>query len=126
MIPAMLAAVLFSIIALMTALAVLGLPLGEFTMGGQHRVLPAKFRIMGAFSFVVQIFIIIILLQAGGFMGLWFSLNVTKIICFIFAVYLSLNTLMNAVSKSKKEKYVMTPLSAVTSICFWITALSIL
>jgi hypothetical protein len=125
MIPAMIAAILFSIVALMTALAVLGLPLGEFTMGGQHKVLPAKFRFIGAFSFVVQIFIIVILLQAGGFIGLWFSLKVMKIICFIFAAYLSLNTLMNAASKSKKEKYVMTPLSAVTAICFWITAFTI-
>ena len=38
-------------------------------------------------------------------------------------IYLSLNTVMNFFSKSKKEKYIMTPLSFVTSMCFWITAL---
>jgi len=41
----------------------------------------------------------------------------------VMAVYLSLNTIMNFVSKSKKEKYIMTPLSFVTAICFWITVL---
>ena len=35
----------------------------------------------------------------------------------------NVNTIMNFISKSKKEKYVMTPLSFVAAICFWITAL---
>lgn len=39
-----------------------------------------------------------------------------------FAAYLSLNTIMNMISKSRKEKYVMTPLSLIAGICFWITA----
>ena len=34
-----------------------------------------------------------------------------------------LNTVINFISKSKKEKYIMTPLSFATAICFWITAL---
>jgi len=33
-----------------------------------------------------------------------------------------LNTIMNMISKSRKEKYVMTPLSFIAGICFWITA----
>lgn len=59
----------------------------------------------------------------GGFLPLWFSEKTTKIICIVMAVYLSLNMVMNLVSKSKKEKYIMTPLSFVAAICFWITAL---
>jgi len=31
---------------------------------------------------------------------------------------------MNAVSKSRKEKIVMTPLSLVTAVCFWVTAIN--
>ena len=54
---------------------------------------------------------------------LWFSEKVTKIICIVMAVYLSLNTVMNFVSKSKKEKCIMTPLSFVAAVYFWITAL---
>ena len=34
-----------------------------------------------------------------------------------------LNAVINFISKSKKEKYIMTPLSFATAICFWITAL---
>ena len=117
-----LGAVLFGVIAIMTVLVACGLPLGEFTMGGQHKILPKKFRIVAVISFAIQVFAMIIVLQAGGFIPLWLSFKATKYICFFFAVYLSLNTIMNMISKSRKEKYVMTPLSLIAGICFWITA----
>ena len=117
-----LGAVLFGVIAIMTVLVACGLPLGEFTMGGQHKISPKKFRIVAVISFAVQIFAMIIVLQAGGFISLWLSFKATKYVCFFFAVYLSLNTIMNMISKSRKEKYVMTPLSLIAGICFWITA----
>jgi len=117
-----LGAVLFGIIATMTVLVACGLPLGEFTMGGQHKILPKKFRVMAVISVAIQIFAMIIILQAGGFIPLWLSFGATKYICFFFATYLSLNTIMNMISKSRKERYVMTPLSLIATICFWITA----
>ena len=117
-----LGAVLFGVIAIMTVLVACGLPLGEFTMGGQHKILPKKFRVVAAISVAIQIFSMIIILQAGGFISLWLSFKLTIYICFFFAVYLSLNTIINMISKSRKEKYVMTPLSLIAGICFWITA----
>ena len=117
-----LGAVLFGIITIMTVIVACGLPLGEFTMGGQHKILPKKFRVMAAISVAIQIFAMIIILQAGGFIPLWLSFKVTKYICFFFAAYLSLNTIMNMLSKSRKEKYVMTPFSLIAGICFWVTA----
>ena len=117
-----LGAVLFGAIATMTVLVACGLPLGEFTMGGQHKILPKKLRVMAVISVAIQIFAMIIILQAGGFISLWLSFKVTKYICFFFAAYLSLNTIMNMISKSRKEKYIMTPLSLIAGICFWITA----
>ena len=120
-----LGAVLFGVIATMTVLVACGLPLGEFTMGGQHKILPKKLRVVAVISVVIQIFAMIIILQAGGFISLWLSFKVTKYICFFFAAYLSLNIIMNMISKSRKEKYVMTPLSVIVGICFWITAFQI-
>ncbi|KJU97338.1 hypothetical protein [Streptococcus gordonii] len=117
-----LGALLFGVIAIMTVLVACGLPLGEYTMGGQHKILPKKFRIAVVISVAIQIFAMIIILQAGGLLPLWLSFKVTKYICFFFATYLSLNTIMNMISKSKKEKYVMTPISLIAGICFWITA----
>ena len=117
-----LGAVLFGVIVTMTVLVACGLPLGEFTMGGQHKILPKKFRVVAVILAAIQVFAMIIILQAGGFISLWLSFKLTKYICFFFAIYLSLNTIMNMISKSRKEKYVMTPLSFIAGICFWITA----
>lgn len=119
---AMLGAVIFGVIATMTVLVACGLPFGEFTMGGQHKILPKNLRVAAVISVAIQFFAMIIILQAGGFIPLWFSFKVTKYICFFFATYLSLNTIMNMISKSRKERFVMTPLSLIAGICFWITA----
>ena len=113
----------FSIVIILTILIICGLPLGELTMGGQYKVFPLKLRIVLVTQLILQVFFVLIILQMGEFIPLWFSYNVTKIIGIVMAIYLSLNAVMNLISKSKKEKYIMTPLSFVTAICFWITAL---
>ncbi|MDO5343310.1 MAG: hypothetical protein Q4F02_00125 [Candidatus Saccharibacteria bacterium] len=118
---AIIGAATFSLLIVLSILIICGLPLGELTMGGQHKVFPGKLRIILAIQLILQVFFVIIILQMGGFMPLWFSAGVTKIIGMVMAAYLSLNTLMNVVSKSKKEKYIMTPLSFITAVCFWVT-----
>ena len=113
----------FSIVIILSILIICGLPLGELTMGGQYKVFPPKLKIVLVIQLILQLFFVIILLQMGEFIPLWFSYTVTKIIGIVMTIYLSINTVMNLISKSKKEKYIMTPLSFVTAICFWITAL---
>lgn len=121
---AIIGAFLFAIVSIMTILVACGFPLGEFTMGGRYKILPKNLRFMAIISFVIQVFAIFIILQTGGILPFFFSEKITKYICIFFAVYLSLNTVMNALSNSKKEKYFVTPLSIVAAICFWITGLS--
>ena len=120
---AIIGAIIFIFIALFTLFVMMGLPLGEFTMGGQTKVLPKDKRYMAFVSLLIQVFAAIVILQAGGHIILWFSYKLTKYICFFFAIYLILNTIMNYMSKSKKEKYVMMPLSLVAAICYWIVAI---
>ena len=111
------------IVIILSVLLICGLPLGELTMGGQYKVYPGKLRIVLVVQLILQVFFVITILQAGGFMPLWFSYKSTKIVCIVMAVYLSLNVVLNFISKSKKEKYIITQLSFATAICFWITAL---
>lgn len=113
----------FSILIILSILIICGLPLGELTMGGQNKVLQKKLRIVLFAQIILQVFFMLIILQMGEFIPLWFSYNATKIIAIVMAIYLSINTVMNFISKSKKEKYIMTPLSLVTAICFWIVVL---
>ena len=120
---AIIGAVAFSIVIILSILIICGLPLGELTMGGQYKVFPKKFRIVLVSQLLLQIFFVIIILQKGNIIPMWFSYNTTKIISIIMALYLTMNTIMNMFSKSKKEKFIMTPLSLIATICFWIVAL---
>ena len=120
---AILGAALLFIAAVLEVLLVAGLPLGEFTMGGRYKVLPPMMRGAAVFSLLTQVFAAIILLQAAGFIGMWFSFGVTRIICYVFGGFFVVNTIMNFFSTSKKEKLVMTPLAAIEAICFIVTAI---
>lgn len=115
-------ALLLLAVAIMEVLLIIGLPLGEFTMGGRHKVLPPMYRIFAASSIILQFFGAAMLLQGGGLMNMWFAGKVIKIICFVFAGFFAVNTIMNIISPSKKEKYVMTPLAAIEAFCFAVTA----
>ena len=116
-------AALLLIVAVMEVLLIIGLPLGEFTMGGRYKVLPPLFRVFAASSIFLQLFGAAMILQGGGILKCWFSEKTTMIICLIFAGFFAINTFMNLISQSKKEKYVMTPLAAIEAICFALTAL---
>ena len=116
------AALLF-VAAVFEVLLIFGLPLGEFTMGGRYKILPPAMRGAAFFSLLTQIFAGLILLQGAGLMSMWFPLNVTRIICYVFAGFFMINTVMNFFSTSKKEKYAMTPLALIEAICFFVTAI---
>ena len=117
-------AIAFGIVAVLTLLVIMGFPLGEYTMGGQHKILPEKLKYAGALALLIQIAAIIIILQVGNIIEFGIPSGAARIACFLFAAYLSINTLMNLSSKSKKERYVMTPLAFIASVCFWITAIN--
>ncbi|MDT2388734.1 hypothetical protein P7D58_06925 [Enterococcus avium] len=114
-------AMIFGLIALLTLLVTLGLPLGEFTMGGKHKVLPIEMRFASGSAFVFQLIAIVCVLYVGEIISLNIPFSVARGICIFFGFYLLLNTGMNLMSFSKKEKYVMTPLALIGSICFFIT-----
>ena len=122
---ALLGTVLLLIVAVMEILLIAGLPLGEFTMGGRYKVLPPALRIAAASSILLQIFGVLMLLQGGGYMNMWFGESPTRIICYVFGGFFAVNTIMNLISPSKKEKFVMTPLAALEAVCFFVTAIMI-
>ena len=121
MISSLIGACAFSVVIILSFLIILGLPLGELTMGGRYKVFPKKLRIVLVSQLLLQVFFVIVILQMGGYLPLWFSHKTTRIILIVMAVYLSLNVLMNLASKSRKERLIMTPLSLIAAVCFWIT-----
>ena len=118
-------ALLLAVVIILSILLLCGLPLGELTMGGRYKVWPRKLRPVAASQLAVQVFALYILLAASGNLPCFISESVTKIICFVFAAFFLGNTVMNFFSTSKKEKCVMTPMSAVSSICFLLAGLGV-
>lgn len=121
MVSSLIGACAFSVVIILSFLIILGLPLGDLTMGGRYKVFPKKLRIVLVSQLLLQVFFVIVILQMGGYLPLWFSHKTTRIILIVMAVYLSLNVLMNLASKSRKERLIMTPLSLIAAVCFWIT-----
>lgn len=117
-------AVSFSVVILVSILILFGFPLGELTMGGKYQVIPKPLRVFVLVQLIVQLCFVVVILQMGGFIPLWFSKDITKIIGIVMSVYLTLNVILNLISGSKKEKYVMTPISIIAASCFWITAIN--
>ncbi|MDT2522476.1 hypothetical protein [Enterococcus raffinosus] len=114
-------ALIFGMIAVLTLLVTLGLPLGEFTMGGKYKFLPDKMRFVSDSAFVLQLIAALSVLYVGEIISLNIPFSLARGICIFFGFYLLLNTGMNLMSFSKKEKYVMTPLALIGSICFFAT-----
>lgn len=105
-------------VIILSILLICGFPLGELTMGGKYKIWPKELRMIAIGQLLLQLFALYILLSAGAVIPLLFTRKMTKIICFVFAVFFVSNTFMNFVSKSKKEKCIMTPMAAIEAICF--------
>ena len=69
---AIIGAITFSVVIILSVLIICGLPLGELTMGGQYKVFPKKLRLVLVTQLIFQIFFVIVILQMGGFFPLWF------------------------------------------------------
>ncbi|WP_214484824.1 hypothetical protein [Bacillus sp. SM2101] len=115
--------ILFVSIAVFQVLLAIGLPLGEFAMGGFYKILPKKLRIVSAINAVILLFMGIVFLQHTDLLNI-FNFLPTNILVWVITVYLGLNTIGNLISRSKKERYVMTPLSSIAFILCLMVSLS--
>jgi hypothetical protein len=101
-------------IAVFQILLFLGYPLAEYSWGGKYEgVLPRKLRMMSLFSALVLLLFGFILLIHTQILHIAFQIP-THIFVLIITIFMGLNTLGNLASKSKKEKFVMTPLAGLT------------
>ncbi|MGG3574212.1 hypothetical protein ABES25_04980 [Bacillus gobiensis] len=121
---ASISAVIFLVISMLQTLLALGFPLGEYSWGGFHKgVLPVKLRIASMISAIILLIIgFVFLIHSKIILIEITSLN---LIVWIFTVFLGLNTIGNLVSKSKKEKLIMAPLSCIAFIsCLFVAIFS--
>ncbi len=98
-------------------LLILGYPLGEFAWGGQHKVLPNKFRIASMSSILIYILFLLIFLSKVNVLNIISDLSFINTLFTAMTIYFGLGILLNLVSKSKKERYLMTPVATILFIC---------
>jgi len=111
------------VISVLQLLLAIGLPLGKLAYGGKYERLPTNMRIMSLVAIGIFALGSISVLERAGMITVFNNLILTLVIVWIIAIYLAFNTLLNAISKSKQEKLIMTPLSLILAICCFIVAI---
>lgn len=107
-IAAWLACAMLAVLAVFQAALVAGAPIGHFAWGGQNRVLPRNLRIGSVVSIVLYAGFAAIILQRAGVHAM-LPQPVVDIGIWVIAGYLALGIPLNAISRSKPERFTMTP-----------------
>jgi hypothetical protein len=109
-------------LAVFQLLLVAGRPLGRFAWGGRHEVLPRDLRIGSAVSVVLYVLIALVVLQAADAIAV-FPDDVADVGIWVVTGYLALGVPLNAISRSRPERLVMTPVVLVLALCCLVVAL---
>jgi hypothetical protein len=105
------------------ALLASGKPWGEWAYGGQNEgVLPRELRISSVLAIFVYLFQILHYLGQAQVIGLFFSTSINEVINWVMVAFFALGTLMNGISRSKKERNLWTPILLVSLICSFLVA----
>lgn len=120
---AVLACVIFAGLTIFQALLIAGLPLGHLAWGGQHRVLPAGFRIGSAISIMLYGAFALLMLERAGIIELLPGDAIEGVGLWVLTGYFALGIVMNAISRSKPERYTMTPVALVLTLLCLVLAL---
>lgn len=120
-----LAAVTFCIVIALLAIfqisLIAGAPLGNYAWGGKYKILPLKLRISSVFSILLYALFAVTILGKAGIVT---PISYTNILVWILAGYLTIGIVMNGISRSHKERNIMTPIAAILAVLAIIVALS--
>lgn len=110
-------------LSIFQVLLILGKPLGEYAWGGKDKILPKHLRIASVFSIILYVLFAVFLVSKAGLLELITTQPLLNIGMWVFAGYFMLGIVMNAISRSKKERILMTPIALFLALIFTIVAL---
>lgn len=116
--------VLLGALAVFQIALVFGAPLGHFAWGGADRVLPRGKRIGSAVSIVLYAVFAWVFLMRAGLASPVLPEIVVDIAAWVIVGYFALGIPLNAISRSKPERYTMTPVLIVLLALVLVVALS--
>lgn len=120
---AILACIILGCLAVFQVALVAGAPIGRFAWGGQHDVLPRKLRIGSIVSILLYALFGYTALAQAGLVPVLVNQSFTGVFMWVLTGYFTLGVVMNAISRSKPERYVMTPVALVLAILFLLLSL---
>jgi hypothetical protein len=119
---AVLGILLLAALTVLQVLLVAGAPLGRFAWGGQHAVLPPQLRIGSAVAIVLYVVFAVLVLQGAEVLDV-LPEGLVDVALWVLTGYLALGTAVNAASRSRSERAVMTPVTAVLAVACLVLAL---
>jgi hypothetical protein len=119
---AVLATLVLAGLASLQALVAAGRPYGRLVWGGQHETLPPRLRVGSAMAIVIYAVIAWVLLARAEMFGP--SRPFTGITTWVIFGYFTLGIALNAISRSRAERLVMTPACVALAACSLTVALS--
>jgi hypothetical protein len=122
-IAAILICILFGVLAVFQLALVFGAPIGHFAWGGADRVLPRAKRIGSVVAILVYAMFAWLLLMKAELVSTTLPEVVVDVAAWVITVYFALGVVMNAMSRSKPERYTMTPVAIVLTVLSLIIAL---
>lgn len=103
----------------------IGLPIGEYVLGGKNKIIPKGKRYINViFAFVFLFLGVFYIGKVVSIPTIQFSAIMSKIIMILYSLFLDYAIIGNTFfTKSKKEKIVMIPASVIGFICSFFTLL---
>lgn len=121
-IAALCSTVILGVLAVLQLALAFGAPLGRFAWGGQYDVLPRSLRTGSLVSIVIYALIALLQLDKADVIDVVPDLFSDVATWFFFA-YFVMGIVLNAISRSKPERFTMTPVVTVLAILALIVAL---
>lgn len=123
MISAIVLTVILAALAVFQLALALGAPIGHFAWGGAHRVLPTRLRIGSLVSILIYALIVVLALDRAGALEVVPD-PVSTVGMWVVFGYFVLGIPLNAISRSRPERFTMTPIVIVLAVLSLFVALS--
>lgn len=122
-IAAIIACIILAGLSAFQAALILGVPIGKYAWGGQHGTLPRHLRIASSISIILYGVFTVFILSKVSFIPIIGNQTTVNVATWILAIYFCIGVPMNAISRSKPERHLMTPVALVLAVTTLILAL---
>ena len=120
---ALLATAILAALAVFQIALATGAPLGHLAWGGQHRVLPRQLRIGSAVSVALYGIFAYVALARADLTEPLVNGSFTDVSAWVLFAYFAVGILMNGISRSRPERFVMTPTALILALLYFVLSL---